>query len=692
MRAFFLAALFFSFFLSLFYKNSSKIWRLVKNKKKGKKNISSSMLDYFVCLFVCFSFSLSFFLDFLFAFFVIFVSQEEYECSGSDSSSSLFQKRISKSSSSSSSNHPSATGKQKMHQHGATGSSATTSTRGTFVSAPLLPSGRRCRHRLLDRRRGRRRRAEEENVVNENYFTITNKTTSISSSSSHNEGVTSKSAITKRVEESVNLPPPRISDLPRAPNERVASVLRSAIPGDLLLITTVGGGRKKTRSVPSSQENSTIRNSAIERTRTFRASEKEEEEKEEEEEEEEEEESSSSESKDRRERWFVVRESTAAAAEDNENNAVITLKGEIQGKNVTITLDTSKQSNNMEAELDVREDSCFTNDAWMNQLGEKFRVELKSSKLKSKNFERMKNLQRASKVVGCRSVVSYDLLKAAVKNDASPWRDGKSASTRRCIVEGLEPATQLAGELLAFEEKCRDVVMIQVSHSSELAPAGHLFYDAKEENKHDQNLRDYLERKRAAEFSGGGGPTNSSGSPGSPSSPSSSSSSKDGNKRSSEGGWNLFGSLFGSSNNGNTANAGKKVMTLNAVWEPSQLQTIDAPYVLQTLHRIALENPDDVGFLSSNLKVDENSVKSVSLIMYRKSVPGAKERAEKLSSLRTQAAFNEQDWSKRIAVGSLLGYSRENTIWHAKGLIDRHLVTPGDIQDAFDNALDIDEN
>ena len=122
---------------------------------------------------------------------------------------------------------------------------------------------------------------------------------------------------------------------------------------------------------------------------------------------------------------------------------MITLKGEIQGKNVTITLDTSKQSNNMEAELDVREDSCFTNDAWMNQLGEKFRVELKSSKLKSKNFERMKNLQRASKVVGCRSVVSYDLLKAAVKNDASPWRDGKSASTRRCIVEGLEPATQL---------------------------------------------------------------------------------------------------------------------------------------------------------------------------------------------------------------------------------------------------------
>merc|ERR1712057_139935 len=151
-----------------------------------------------------------------------------------------------------SSNHPSATGKQKMHQHGATGSSATTSTRGTFLSAPLLPSGCRSRYRLLERRR-RRRRAE--NVVNENYFTITNKTTSISSSSSHNEGVTSKSAITKRVEESVNLPPPRISDLPRAPNERVASVLRSAIPGDLLLITTVGGGRKKTRSVPSSQEN-----------------------------------------------------------------------------------------------------------------------------------------------------------------------------------------------------------------------------------------------------------------------------------------------------------------------------------------------------------------------------------------------------------------------------------------------------
>ena len=61
--------------------------------------------------------------------------------------------------------------------------------------------------------------------------------------------------------------------------------------------------------------------------------------------------------------------------------------------------------------------------------------------------------------------------------------------------KGLEAAAQLAGELLAFEEKCRDVVMIQVSHSSELAPAGHLFYNAKEENMHDQNLRDYLERK-----------------------------------------------------------------------------------------------------------------------------------------------------------------------------------------------------
>jgi hypothetical protein len=350
----------------------------------------------------------------------------------------------------------------------------------------------------------------------------------------------------------------------------------------------------------------------------------------------------------------------------------------------------------MEAELDVQEDSCFTNDAWMKQLGDKFRLELKSSKLKSKNFEKMKNLQRASKVVGCRSVVSYDLLKAAVMNDASPWRDGKSASTRRCIVEGLEAATQLAGELLAFEEKCRDVVMIQVSHSSELAPAGHLFYNAKEENMHDQNLRDYLERKRAAEFSGGGGGSDSSGSPGSPSSPSSSSSSSStvGNGNSSNGGWKLFGNLFGSDSSGdnNGANAGNKVMNLNASWEPSQLQTIDAPYVLQTLHRIALENPDDVGFLSSNLSVDENSVKSVSLIMYRKSGAGAKERAEKLSKLRTQAAFNEQDWAKRIAVGSLLGYSQENTIWHAKALIDRHLVTPGDIMDAFDNALDIDEN
>jgi len=353
----------------------------------------------------------------------------------------------------------------------------------------------------------------------------------------------------------------------------------------------------------------------------------------------------------------------------------------------------------MEAELDVRDDSCFTNDAWMKQLGSKFRVELKSSKLKSKNFEKMKNLQRASKVVGCRSVVSYDLLKAAVKNDASPWRDGKSASTRRCIVEGLEAATQLAGELLAFEEKYRDVVMIQVSHSSELAPAGHLFYNAKEENQHDQNLRDYLERKRAAEFSGGGGGGgNSSGSPGSPSSPSSPSSSSSpsnsGKSSSSNGGWKLFENLFGSDSNGGNsgANAGRKVMNLKALWEPSSLQTIDAPYVLQTLHRIALENPDDVGFLSSNLNVDENSVRSVSLIMYRKSAAGAKERAEKLSKLRTQAAFNEQDWAKRIAVGSLLGYSQENAIWHAKALIDRHLVTPGDIMDAFDNALDIDEN
>ena len=51
--------------------------------------------------------------------------------------------------------------------------------------------------------------------------------------------------------------------------------------------------------------------------------------------------------------------------------------------------------------------------------------------------------------------------------------------------------------------------MIQVSHSSELAPAGHLFYDAKEENKHDQNLRDYL-RGNAPLSLGQGGPTNSS--------------------------------------------------------------------------------------------------------------------------------------------------------------------------------------
>ena len=525
---------------------------------------------------------------------------------------------------------------------------------------------------------------------------LTGPSNSISNSSNNNSNSSSKSS--ERVDESVNLPPPRISDLERAPNERVASVLRSAIPGDLLLITTVSGSSGKTQQQEQEQEqsssssssssssvsqessSSTIRNSAVSTAAQTNEEDDEEE--------------------DQSERWFVVRESTAGAApaaeEDENTNAVITLKGEIEGKNVTITLDTRKQSNNMEAELDVQEDSCFTNDAWMKQLGDKFRLELKSSKLKSKNFEKMKNLQRASKVVGCRSVVSYDLLKAAVMNDASPWRDGKSASTRRCIVEGLEAATQLAGELLAFEEKCRDVVMIQVSHSSELAPAGHLFYNAKEENMHDQNLRDYLERKRAAEFSGGGGGSDSSGSPGSPSSPSSSSSSSStvGNGNSSNGGWKLFGNLFGSDSSGdnNGANAGNKVMNLNALWEPSQLQTIDAPYVLQTLHRIALENPDDVGFLSSNLSVDENLVKSVSLIMYRKSGAGAKERAEKLSKLRTQAAFNEQDWAKRIAVGSLLGYSQENTIWHAKALIDRHLVTPGDIMDAFDNALDIDEN
>ena len=325
---------------------------------------------------------------------------------------------------------------------------------------------------------------------------LTGPSNSISNNSNNNSNSSSKSS--ERVDESVNLPPPRISDLERAPNERVASVLRSAIPGDLLLITTVSGRSGKTQQQQQEQEqsssssssssvsqessSSTIRNSAVSTAAQTNEEDDEEE--------------------DQSERWFVVRESTAGAApaaEEDENiNAVITLKGEIEGKNVTITLDTRKQSNNMEAELDVQEDSCFTNDAWMKQLGDKFRLELKSSKLKSRNFEKMKNLQRASKVVGCRSVVSYDLLKAAVMNDASPWRDGKSASTRRCIVEGLEAATQLAGELLAFEEKCRDVVMIQVSHSSELAPAGHLFYNAKEENMHDQNLRDYLERKRAA--------------------------------------------------------------------------------------------------------------------------------------------------------------------------------------------------
>ena len=140
--------------------------------------------------------------------------------------------------------------------------------------------------------------------------------------------------------------------------------------------------------MPSSQENRTIRNS-LERTRTFRKKEEEEEEEEEARKKKNKEEEESSSRKQRPKRAMVRRErvhGSCGAEEDENTNAVITLKGEIQGKNVTITLDTSKQSNNMEAELDVREDSCFTNDAWMNQLGEKFRVELKVEQVKEQKF------------------------------------------------------------------------------------------------------------------------------------------------------------------------------------------------------------------------------------------------------------------------------------------------------------------
>ena len=71
MRAFFLAALFFSFFLSLFYKNSSKIWRLVKNKKKRQKKyllLDARLFCLFVCLFLFFS------LFFFWTFCLLFLS------------------------------------------------------------------------------------------------------------------------------------------------------------------------------------------------------------------------------------------------------------------------------------------------------------------------------------------------------------------------------------------------------------------------------------------------------------------------------------------------------------------------------------------------------------------------------------------------------------------------------------------
>ena len=138
--------------------------------------------------------------------------------SGSESSSSsLFQNA--------SANHHRPTIYRRLENkkctHGATGSSATTSTRGTFVSAPSFErsslSSSSSRIVVVVVVVARRRRMSSTRIISR----LRIKRLRFSSSSSHNEGVTSKSAITKRVEESVNLPPPRISDLPRAPNERV---------------------------------------------------------------------------------------------------------------------------------------------------------------------------------------------------------------------------------------------------------------------------------------------------------------------------------------------------------------------------------------------------------------------------------------------------------------------------------------
>ena len=139
-----------------------------------------------------------------------------------------------------------------------------------------------------------------------------------------------------------------------------------------------------------------------------------------------------------------------------------------------------------------------------------------------------------------------------MKNDASPWRDGKAPheTMHRWFGTGTNPPES------SRLKKCRDVVMIQVSHSIS-APRDTCFMMQRGEQTR-PNLRDYLERKRAAELARASHQLSTTRSPSSPSS--------------SPAGWNrmfegvgTFGSLFGSNNNGNTANAGKKVMTSNAV-------------------------------------------------------------------------------------------------------------------------------
>ena len=110
--------------------------------------------------------------------------------SGSESSSSsLFQKRISKSSSSS--NHPDGERKGTTRRDG-----VFRDDRGNVCERALLSSGRR-RRTVFSIVVGRRR-AEEENVVNENYFNIRINDFDFIVVLAQFEGVTSKSAITKR--------------------------------------------------------------------------------------------------------------------------------------------------------------------------------------------------------------------------------------------------------------------------------------------------------------------------------------------------------------------------------------------------------------------------------------------------------------------------------------------------------------